>query len=217
MISVRDGTSNNLFEDNEIHSTSQGFSIGQGSVGKGGPHHNTFKNNRIFADFNAVFLHVNSSDNTFTKNLIVANEGAVRLESNSGSNNQLLDNTIYSQNNRAFVTNGTAPLRFRNNIFYSMNNVTLDSSNKSIDSDYNLFYRHGGGDLSRYLGTLFGSLEPYQKASNGDLNSISADPLLVDIQNNDFRPTAESPVCGAGEDGVDIGAFPCSGAPSNTQ
>ena len=220
MISVRDGSSSNLFENNEIYTTDQGFSIGQGDAGTGGPHHNTFKDNQILVDHYGVNLHSGSNSNTFETNFIVTEAASVKVQSSSGGDNQFLGNTIYSRNNQPFSSEKgfTKPIRFRNNIFYAVNRVAFHGSNMNIDSDHNLFYRRGGGDLILYLGTYYKSLGSYKQVSNRDLNSINADPLFVDIQNQDFRPRPGSPVCKAGEGKVEIGAFPCGdGTTSETQ
>ena len=53
-----------------------------------------------------------------------------------------------------------------------------------------------------------GDFHPFTPSPGTD--EISADPLFVDPKNGDFHLQVGSPCCGAGEDGTDIGAFPCA-------
>jgi hypothetical protein len=76
----------------------------------------------------------------------------------------------------------------KSNIFYNVGSSYTfeDASNVG---DYNLLYRASNPD--------------------GGPNDFEADPLFVDPAGDDYRLTPASPACGAGEGGVDIGAFPC--------
>jgi len=68
----------------------------------GGPYDNTFINNQVFAQSNAVFLEIAAFDNTLTTNVLRStNAMAVRLNSNTGSGNVFIGNTLYFATSRA--------------------------------------------------------------------------------------------------------------------
>jgi parallel beta-helix repeat protein len=109
------------------------------------------------------------------------------------SNSKIYSNTIVGQKvsiyNEAFNY-----LDIKNNIFYNPTNSIFNFASDASSGhtiDYNLYY---GKDYS-------------EKGSNG----FYANPLFVDATNDDYSLQSDSPACGAGENGIDIGAIPCDG------
>jgi len=85
----------------------------------------------------------------------------------------------------------------KNNIVYDTGKgIVVASSISEADVDYNLV---------NYTNRISGG-------SQGLHNMVGADPMFEDLGANNFKPKEGSPACGAGEDGSDIGAIPCSGS-----
>jgi hypothetical protein len=85
-----------------------------------------------------------------------------------------------------------------------------------IDMDYNLYYCTGAdpvtGSVYKWGGAAWTNWAGWKSASSQDANSTTpADPLFTDVASKDFTLQAGSPARGAGEGGVDCGAYPYTG------
>lgn len=87
----------------------------------------------------------------------------------------------------------------KNNVFYKCGRGYSFSDPSTSTGDYNL---------------IFGSVDRSPSAAH---NIIDSDPLFVDPYNNDYSLQQESPACGAGEGGTDIGAIPCNGSTTSVR
>jgi hypothetical protein len=114
------------------------------------------------------------------------------------SENVIIDhNTVLgSQNNEGMSIGGASDhLTIENNIFAFNNEEGVDTQGLTFMDfvhDYNLFYQNPGGSISGHtIGT----------------HSLVADPLLQDMDNENFYLQTGSPCLGTGESGSDIGAL----------
>jgi len=122
----------------------------------------------------------------------------------SGSNFVIKNNTAISRSGAPvtyFIEGSNHVLR--NNIGYrsdgsSAGVVLLPSS---VDEDYN---------------DWFDPLNPNPVKGTPGPHSISQDPLFVNIANHDFHLQTGSPCIGAGENGVDMGAYGAQGGEGGT-
>ncbi len=97
----------------------------------------------------------------------------------------------------------------RNNILYNStaNQVTAKhygiycGSSVTLTSNYNLFQiLNNGGAVGFYGGSQYTSLTSWRSSVGADPNSVAADPLLIDIPNNNLhiQLNVETPVSNAG-------------------
>jgi hypothetical protein len=137
--------------------------------------------------------------------------------------------------NNTFVSNGRVinsidppeksmlDVIWKDNIMRANDTYVIVASGLSTDDnfyDYNLYDTDAALIFSRwnnYTGTTYASLAVARASVDWDTtwdnNSIDADPLFLSIDptSDDFLvPASNSPACGAGTDGGDIGAIPCS-------
>jgi len=120
-----------------------------------------------------------------------------------GSNFTIENNTAISRSGAPvtyWIESDGTPHIVRNNIGYrndgSSEGVILMIG--GVDSDYD---------------DWFDSLNPYPIRGTPGPHSISQDPLFLDMANHDFHLRPDSPCKGAGENGVDMGAY---GYPGNS-
>lgn len=76
-----------------------------------------------------------------------------------------------------------------------------------IDSDYNLWYSEIDRDHFTLNGAYYTSLSAFASGTSNDTNSLYDDPMFV---SGSYYLLADSPGCGDGVNGDDIGAYPCS-------
>jgi len=99
---------------------------------------------------------------------------------------EIYNNVFYNNGVEiGFDSNPPVDNEFYNNIFYSSNGRLVDSAGQNT-FDHNLFY--DGSDVGS--------------------NNVLADPLFVN-PTSDFHVQTDSPACGAGRDGEDIGVYVC--------
>ncbi len=112
---------------------------------------------------------------------------------------QIYNNTIVGNNGAGIKTDGNYQVRVRNNIIaWNIWGVALfqDASVGTLPLDlaYNNIWNN--------------EEENYGDEVRPDFLSIHIDPMFVDPDNRDYHLQALSPMIGAGENGVDIGAIP---------
>ena len=168
-----------------------------------------------------VFIESQCSGWTVSENLIynVGNEGIIfsfhTLEAGQ-SPNYALNNTIYNVQNGFFLKEGV--LTIKNNIVKNAVDVAMclgcgsgSYTTVTLTADYNLY---DDGATQTKIGFKDGTtynLADWRTQCSCDANSITGDPLFVS-NGTDFHLQAKSPARGAGESGVDQGAFPYSAA-----
>ncbi|MBI4426826.1 MAG: right-handed parallel beta-helix repeat-containing protein, partial [Candidatus Kerfeldbacteria bacterium] len=218
---IRDRSSYNTFTGNTFDSGNGGIQINLGCCGSPLPNNNVFRNNKSFARATALYLHSSGPNNQFDHNLFYAttqeavNFSGIGGDSGSGSaiftnNTVVADSGVALRNDKAAAS--TQQVTLKNNILYSRDNYAFSTNTGGVTytSNYNDFYRTDGGSLISY-GAVARTLSSYRQASGQDANSISANPLFVNYATKDFRLNTGSPCLGAGENGVDIGAFTSAG------
>ncbi len=108
----------------------------------------------------------------------------------------MINNTIYQPAGdgirvESYATNsGGTILPIRDNIIWVQNgfDLNLDSSvGSSLASDYNDLYATGSGQIGKWQNVSQSSLAAWQSASFNDADSISADPLFVNVAGADFH------------------------------
>jgi hypothetical protein len=98
---------------------------------------------------------------------------------------------------------------FKDNILVATpQNIMIGSSMPSSGSnttiaDYNVYYAPGGasGATWEWNKSTYTGLAAYQGATHGDSNSIFADPLFINPNNNNFHLATNSPAINSGEPG----------------
>ena len=107
------------------------------------------------------------------------------------------NNVFY--NNSEGISSSFSGLKVYNNIFYltSAGDQAINQKLDKLISDHNIFYPEQSGFLT--VGTdIFNTLKDAQQAKNIDLNSITSDPLFVDVVNNNFNIRFNSPAIDMG-------------------
>lgn len=119
---------------------------------------------------------------------------------------KIYNNTLYNNGGEIYSglkTVSSSGFEFKNNIIYSIDSPCFESSkfaSGKIESDYNLFHRE--------LGTVWiwgfveypeSSFDTYRLASGQDNNSLTSDPLFVNVAIEDLRlQNAASPAANHG-------------------
>lgn len=121
-------------------------------------------------------------------NLVYGNSQTA-LVAADGDSNAIENNTLYQlQGDGIEIVGNSVNVRLRNNIVVvdSGTAISIDKfSQTGFDSDYNLL-RHGGSGLTGRWGSRdLADLAAWRIASFGDANSLSDDPLFVDVDGND--------------------------------
>ena len=123
-----------------------------------------------------------------------------------------MNNTVYNGAYGFYMKEGTATVK--NNIIKNVSTAAIchgcgsgSPSSLSVTYDYNL-YDDGGSQTKIGLWAGVGTLNfnNWKKQCNCDSHSLNVDPLLVNPP-SDLHLQSSSPARGAGENGVDIGAY----------
>lgn len=158
----------------------------------------------------------NSSGIIVRNNYIHHNDGAGLIMGGSGPsrggavNNVIMNNTIV-ENDTFKQGFGDVVLQWNNSNNKIYNNIIVSNSqgiaikkgNKSGSNnkvDYNLLY-NSNGKLSnswKWDGVTYNSWSKYKEATGNDANSIFANPMFVDLKNNDIQLRPQSPAINRG-------------------
>jgi len=200
-----DGT---LIKNNVAHDI-----MGHGFAGVGG------KNEKIIGNIiynchatisepgTGIFLATGSPENALIAGNLVYNcEGyAIAVE---GSGHSVINNTCYHSDpnaNRLYYMMGSNMV-IKNNIGYrkGVGKQVVLLRTDSI-TDYNCWFNPDETKcINRWYEPM--TLSTYQTYGQG-AHSISQDPKFVSLAGNDFHLQLDSPCIGAGENGVDMGAY----------
>jgi hypothetical protein len=135
----------------------------------------------------------------FRYNVIIGPQGSPRGTIHRAYSTQFVNNTFYRSGFKlSRSASGWLPpgLIFKNNIFFET--YVNDQTDADPGVDYRVEYN-----------TLYNLPSGFERGIQTD--NKTADPQFVDASGRDFRLRSESPARGAGEGGVDMGAF--QGAP----
>ncbi|MBI84895.1 MAG: hypothetical protein CMJ81_17005, partial [Planctomycetaceae bacterium] len=102
---------------------------------------------------------------------------------------EIVNNTIYQPTGDAIqIKGGSRDVQLRNNILWVDDgfdiSVAGDSQN-GFASDFNLLHVTGSGEIAFWQGLARPTLAAWQNAAFTDVNSLSQDPLFVDIDGSD--------------------------------
>ncbi len=101
----------------------------------------------------------------------------------------VVNNTIYQPTGIGIrIDNGSRNVRLRNNIIWVLSGVGISVANDAqggFASDYNLLYATGTGQIAEWQGIGRPTLIAWQNAGFTDGNSLSQDPLFVDLDGAD--------------------------------
>lgn len=132
---------------------------------------------------------------------VVCSMADIAILLNSSNEIKLYRNSCYVNSSNCYITGTSTGAEVKGNVFYRTASFTVyqlvSGAEVGLLSDYNCFY-NTGGNLINYDGVDYATLADYQSASNQDLNSISADPQLIDTTNKVFAPKYSSPCRNAG-------------------
>lgn len=117
----------------------------------------------------------------------------------TGSNNKVYNNITYS-NNYSGINVQLASSTIQNNILLEDNYKVHADHIGTVTTDYNCFYKVGGGKEWKWNGTWYYNFTDYKTASSQDSNSINSDPLFMDVSNDDFHLQSNSLCIDAGTD-----------------
>ena len=125
-------------------------------------------------------------------NLVYANSlQGLLIETTAQSNStvDVFNNTVYQVTGDAVrIDTSSAYIRLRNNILWALSGYDISvagDSQTGFASDYNLLYATGTGQVGLWQGAARPTLSAWQNADFTDSNSISQNPLFVDVDGAD--------------------------------
>ena len=198
------GPTNGLIEGNEVYNI-DGKTTGTGSGGVGSE---------------GIFIESRCHDWVVRRNLVhhIGTYGIRNGSPSTGDPNRtiIVNNTIAYIRDRAIWFRRGNNLTIKNNIFHH-NNATagIDVHSTAVGQGphtiANNFYwdMNNGAKVGRWGDFTTRDLTTWQQMCNCDAGVRSINPLFISVANGqeDFRLSASSPARGAGEGGVDVGAY----------
>lgn len=217
-------------ERNIISGGSTGVSINSGGIVKRNRIYNNTKNgiqtvygsnvleNTIYSNGTGIeTINSYASLTSFRNNLIYANTNAGITV--SGYNMEAINNTIYQTSGDGLLIANATNNTVNNNIIWTTSGIAISvasDSQTNFASDYNLFRATGTGNVGRWQNVLRNTLNAWQNAAFTDPNTISQDPLFVDIDGADGMLGYVDPVNDGRDDNFHVqsdvatGSFPGS-------
>jgi len=215
----------NIVEGNIIYGVGHGVHTSGGTV-------NTIVKNNIIHDCHLHGLGmVGGTGEKYLNNVIYnCTKSGIHPGSGGPSNGEIIGNLVYNNGNSAIYVSGSNFLIknntcisksgsdsetyyisgsghvVKNNIGYRDDGVSyVLLISQSAITDYNDWYDPKNPKcISRWYNPM--TLSEYQAYGQG-AHSISKDPKFVNLAGNDFHLRPDSPCKGAGENGVDMGAY----------
>lgn len=129
--------------------------------------------------------------NVFKGNLLAVNLSSYSI------NAKIYNNVFYD--NRKCVSTSYAEILLYNNIFYmtQSGDQAIDLEMDKLVSNHNIFYPEQSGFITMKE-DRYSSLSEFQTKTGLDINSLTADPLFVDVNSDDFSVEIESKAIDAG-------------------
>ncbi|MEX2171197.1 MAG: right-handed parallel beta-helix repeat-containing protein [Pirellulales bacterium] len=133
-----------------------------------------------------IGIEVVGTGGSLSNNIVYANTGhGIRL----GAAASLVNNTVYqTAGNAVHIASQVSNVQLRNNILWAAGGFAIfvpANAQTGFQSDYNLLYATGNGQIGSWQGAGRATLAAWRNATFGDLNSLSQDPLFVNL--NDFH------------------------------
>lgn len=191
-----------IFEKNICIGGGWGARVG----GQGGiVRFNYFQDTWTYDESGGMGIQFSGLNNIAYANIIYNCEKGIAVSNNeiTGASAEIYNNTIVNTSVRAFDFKGVTDLPINvicnNNLLYQFNiAVVLANESSIIESDNNLFYPESPLMFSTSFGD-YDNLQEWRNATGFDMNSISADPLLTDIENMNFELIYNSPAIDIGK------------------
>ena len=173
--------------------------------------------NRIFDNATAVTNqsgYYGGFQGAILNNLIYDNTDVAIHLKDTGDGARVVNNTLHHPVGTAIkLTDGSEALRAANNILWIQTGAVFDVASDSqtgFNSDWNLFFLDGDeAKAGVWGGTDQVSFADWRTASGGESNSLTGDPLLVDLDGADdvlgFSETAGN-VNGSADDNLQLAA-----------
>jgi len=146
----------------------------------------TFDNNNYYG----IYLYSSTGQ---IINSVISQCGGVGIQADYS--NVLVNNCTIDNNQQGGIYLSSSDSQIKNSILSNNGMVGIEIYN----SDWNILYNDVWNNGCDYLGISD------QTGINGN---ISENPLFVDPENGNYRLSENSPCIGAGEGGVDMGAYP---------
>jgi hypothetical protein len=141
-------------------------------------------------------------------NEIRRHKKAVFADANASSNAVLFyNNTVAGLRDQGIRSVDSATVTAKNNVFDHAGGAGADTmiydATGNGTYDYNDFWSRGAEDAGQfYDGSWHATLAAWQASSSQDANSIEDDPVLSDVDNDEYWPVAGSPCL---DSGLDLG------------
>ncbi len=174
-------SSNNILNNTVYNNSNYGVVAYNGS---------TISGNAIYSNNIGIQTLVWSTfTGSITNNLVYDNTTDGIKVHRTASGNEIANNTIYqSQGDALTIENISVDASIKNNILWVATDYALNVANDSqvgFSSDYNLFYLTGTGKLGLWEGLDFTNRVDWFYELGFDANSLTGDPLFVDIDGAD--------------------------------
>lgn len=191
-----------IFEKNICIGGGWGARVG----GQGGiVRFNYFQDSWTYDESGGMGIQFSGLNNIAYANIIYNCEKGISVSNNenTGASVEIYNNTVVNASVKALDFQGVndfpITVTCKNNIFYQFNiAVLLASGSNIIESDNNLFYPESPLMFSTSFGD-YDNLQEWRNATGFDINSISADPLLTDVENMNFDLMYNSPAIDIGQ------------------
>jgi hypothetical protein len=219
-ISVEGGSnaeiSYNYIHDNPTHAgiDSKEYPVGDPQITCA---NNYIHHNIIVDDDTGMYFRYQTNLRIHNNLIVRSNKDGIYLHTaGGGSGTEIFHNTILESGLTGYGSgirnDQTTSVVIMNNIIQGNDDYSYNIAEvNGCSADYNLFYSPVN---PRWSGSVYTNLATFCNSKGQECNSISADPLFKDTQNDDYHLLPGSPACGNGEGGSDIGAFPCNGSDS---
>ena len=176
-----DSQSGGLITENRVyHNTTTGIQAGSSAQ---------LLANVIYSNAVGVLLIYNFGG-ALINNLIYANvTHGILAQAYFAIGTNIVNNTIYQPTGIGIrIDNGSRNVRLRNNIIWVLSGFGISVANDAqsgFASDHNLLYATGTGQIAEWQGIGRPTLIAWQNAGFTDGNSLSQDPLFVDLDGAD--------------------------------
>ncbi len=138
-------------------------------------------------------IYSNNSDNSAFYNNIISDNGSNGVNL-SDSDNCILENNTIVLNRSNQIYAGPSFTTLKNNIIWAdgSGDYAVYSYAESLEySDYNILYATSGAYIGYFEGP-HSTLKDWQAATGKDINSISAEPIFIDAENEDYHLKSKS-------------------------
>ena len=209
-VDVTGGSDYNIIEDCVIHDCWYAFhTSGSGCRG------NIFRRNHCYNHSDGINVSPSAYDTKIIGNIIHdCDDDGIHLFDDGKA--EVSGNLVYNCKGVAFWVNGNAGIISKNNTIIGVPNakwgyvVWIEKSGHIFKN--NIVYVNAA-DMQMLTGGGTGDINyncfwnPQGQVSKVGANDIIADPLFVNVVGNDYHLKSNSPCIGAGEGGVDMGAY----------